>query len=63
MAKICFDLDGVICNNTYGDDANAFPFENSIKKINQLYNEGNYIIIFTARFSLIFKNYPYPHFF
>ena len=50
MAKICFDLDGVICNNTYGDYENAFPFENSIKKINQLYNEGNYIIIFTARF-------------
>ena len=48
--KICFDLDGVICNNTWGDYQDAKPYNESINKINQLYDRGNYIIIFTSRF-------------
>mgnify|MGYP001340275236 CR=1 FL=1 len=50
MKKICFDLDGVICSNTNGDYENAVPFQKAINKINKLYNEGFYILIFTARF-------------
>ncbi len=46
----CFDLDGVICNNTYGEYENAIPKKEAIKKINKLFDNGNYIIIYTARF-------------
>jgi len=48
--KICFDIDGVICNTKKNDYQKAKPINKSIKKINQLYEEGNIIIIFTARF-------------
>ena len=50
MKTICFDLDGVICTNTWGKYENAMPIESAIKKINCLYEEKNKIIIFTARF-------------
>lgn len=48
--KYCFDLDGVICNNTWGDYEKAVPFKEAISKINKLFDEDNYIIIFTARY-------------
>jgi hypothetical protein len=44
-----FDIDGTICTNTDGDYENALPFENRIKRINQLYDEGNIIHFLTAR--------------
>lgn len=44
-----FDIDGTICNNTEGDYESAVPFENRIKKINKLYDEGNTIHFLTAR--------------
>ena len=50
MKKYCFDLDGVICNNTYGNYQQAKPNLCAIAKINKLHEKGNYIIIFTARF-------------
>ena len=50
MRKYCFDLDGVICNNTNGDYVNAQPSLDAVKKINSLYEKGNEIIIFTARY-------------
>lgn len=53
--KICFDLDGVICTNTFGDYDKAEPIPEAIKKINQLYNNGYYIIIFTSRFMQLFN--------
>ena len=53
--KICFDLDGVICTNTFGKYEDAKPYQKSIKKINELYDAGNYIIIFTARFMQKYK--------
>ena len=47
----CFDLDGVICrtpkNNNY---KKSKPIPKAIKKINFLYEKGNYIKIFTARY-------------
>ena len=44
-----FDIDGTLCTNTYGDYENAQPFLERIEKVNKLFNEGNTIILFTAR--------------
>ena len=55
MKKIMyvFDLDGTLCqtnkkgaNNHY---LKAIPYKDRIKKVNMLYDEGNIIIIETAR--------------
>ena len=45
----CFDLDGTLCTNTNGKYARATPYLERIKKVNQLYSDGNYIIINSAR--------------
>ena len=50
MKKLCFDLDGVICNNTYGDYDNAKPIQEAIDKVNDLYKKKFEITIFTARY-------------
>ena len=50
ICTFCFDLDGVICNNTYGKYDEAKPFKEAINKINNLFNDGHHIIIFTARY-------------
>ena len=48
--KYCFDLDETICatpsSRKYDD---AVPYIRVIQKINELYNQGNEITIFTAR--------------
>lgn len=49
MKIYCFDLDGTLCTNTYGDYENAKPFLDRIKKLNDLHQNGNKIIIDTAR--------------
>lgn len=51
MARICIDLDGVICtikqaNETYAD---VKPIEGAIDKLKKLRENGHYIIIHTAR--------------
>ena len=50
MMKYCFDLDETICatpsSRSYYD---AVPYVRVIQKINELYNQGNEITIFTAR--------------
>ena len=46
----CFDLDGTLCSQRNRDYINAIPIKKNIKKVNQLYDNGNKIIIFTARF-------------
>jgi hypothetical protein len=53
----CFDLDGTICTNTEGEYHLATPFENRIKIINSLYDEGNKILIDSARGSTTGKNW------
>ena len=45
-----FDIDGVICNTVNGNYHQAIPNEKAIKKINEIYLNGNKVIIFTARF-------------
>lgn len=52
--RYCFDIDGTICdtpNNEKGkpDYPNAKPIPYMIDRVNQLYDEGNYIILMTAR--------------
>jgi len=47
--KIFVDIDGVICNNTYGNYQQAEPIFENIKKINKKYDEGNEIVLWTAR--------------
>ena len=43
------DIDGTICNNTYGAYEKADPYPERIDRINHLYDEGNIIIYYTAR--------------
>jgi len=45
-----FDLDGTICTTTKdGNYEEAVPYKLMVEVINKLYNEGNRIIIYTAR--------------
>ena len=44
-----FDIDGTLCTNTQGDYSKAKPFVKRIQKINELFDQGNRIILFTAR--------------
>ena len=53
-----FDIDGVICSLTNGDYLNALPNKKAIKKINQIYSEGNKVIVFTARYMGRTNNNP-----
>ena len=48
--KLCFDLDGTLCTNTFGEYEKAKPLIDAINKVNKLYDEGHFIIIFTARY-------------
>lgn len=47
--KYIVDIDGTICNNTYGDYPNAQPIYSRISHFNKLYDEGNEIHYWTAR--------------
>ena len=48
--KICFDIDNTICWTQKNNYTKSKPNKNAIKKINQLFDKGYYIIIFTSRF-------------
>jgi len=48
--RYCIDIDGTICTPTVGRDYHkAEPWQDRIKVLNKLYDEGNHIIYFTAR--------------
>ncbi len=52
--RYCFDIDGTLChtpNNEKGkpDYENAQPLPFMVEQVNRLYDEGNYIIMQTAR--------------
>jgi len=57
----CFDLDGTLCSQRHLDYENAEPFNDRIKKVNELYDEGNTIIIDTARGSKNAKEKHWVH--
>jgi len=44
-----FDIDGTLCTNTDGDYSKAEPLTERIQKVNDLFDQGNRIILFTAR--------------
>jgi hypothetical protein len=46
----CFDIDGVICKTNSLDYRKSIPIKKNIKKINELYDKGFYIKLFTARY-------------
>lgn len=46
--KIVFDIDGVICDEDKPVE-HRNPYTNRISAINQLYDEGNTIVIYTSR--------------
>ena len=52
-----FDIDGTIADTNEKDYCNATPDESIITLVNKLYDEGNKIIIFTARGTNSDKNY------
>ena len=53
--RYCFDLDGTICNTPLRKDnkkpgyLESTPIPFMVEQVNRLYDEGNYIIIMTAR--------------
>jgi glycerol-3-phosphate cytidylyltransferase len=47
---LCFDLDGTLCTSVHNSDyTQAEPLVKAIQKVNELYNSGIKIIIFTGR--------------
>ena len=58
--RYCIDIDGTICSPTIGRDYHkAEPWQDRIKVLNKLYDEGNYIIYFTARAMGRFADLPH----
>lgn len=50
MKTYCFDIDGTLCHIVpKGDYSVAIPMVKAIAEVNRLYDEGNTIILFTAR--------------
>tara|TARA_Y100000589_G_C27174677_1_gene638205 strand:+ start:940 stop:1815 length:876 start_codon:yes stop_codon:yes gene_type:complete len=43
------DIDGTLCENTFGEYEKAAPIEGRIKNINELYDKGHIINLYTAR--------------
>lgn len=52
-----FDLDGTLCSLTDGDYTLAQPLLDRIKHVNHLHDQGNTILIFTARGSTSKRNF------
>lgn len=51
IKKICFDIDGVLCNQVEGlDYSEAKPDKNMIALVNKLYDAGHTIYLYTARY-------------
>jgi uncharacterized HAD superfamily protein len=45
----CFDIDGTLCTNTWGEYEQAVPFPDVIERVNALHGDGHRILLFTAR--------------
>ena len=44
-----FDIDGTLCTNTKGEYSKAEPYVERINRVNELFDQGNKIILSTAR--------------
>jgi len=49
MKTLCIDIDGVLCKDMQGNYEQAIPFKEAIITLNELYDRGHHIIIYTAR--------------
>jgi FMN phosphatase YigB (HAD superfamily) len=47
---LCFDIDNTICKTKGNNYIKAVPIKLAIRKINELYDNGYYIKLFTSRF-------------
>jgi hypothetical protein len=47
--RYVFDIDGTICSACPGNYKEAVPYLDRIKKINELFQQGNHITFFTSR--------------
>jgi hypothetical protein len=45
----CFDIDGTLCTNTHGQYQAAQPLIEAIAKLNDLFDAGHCILLYTAR--------------
>ena len=60
MSKIyVFDLDNTLCKTEGSKYLESVPYSERIKKVNKLYDEGNTIIVETARGCVSGKNWLY----
>ena len=51
LKTICFDIDNIICKtNSVRDYSKSLPIKKNIKIINEAYNNGFIIILYTARY-------------
>ncbi len=50
VKRVCFDIDGVLCNQVQGDYAAAAPHRDMIALVNRLYDQGYRVILHTSRF-------------
>jgi capsule biosynthesis phosphatase len=51
LKTICFDIDNIICKtNNVRDYSKSLPIKKNIKIINEAYNNGFIIILYTARY-------------
>jgi len=50
VKTLLFDIDGTICPQCEGDYDKLEPYPKAIEVINRLYDEGNRIVFYTARF-------------
>ena len=48
--KVCFDIDGVLCDQTEGNYEDARPNRPMIDLLNRLYDRGFWIVLYTSRF-------------
>lgn len=49
MKSYVFDIDGTICSLTEGNYLSAQPFVSRIRMINELFEQGHFIVYQTAR--------------
>jgi len=56
--RICFDIDGVLCEQVEGNYKDAQPRQAMIDLLNRLYSKGYRIILHTSRFMGRAKNDP-----
>lgn len=54
--NICFDIDGVLCDQVARDYPDAQPNQPMIDLLNRLYDRGHRIILYTSRFMGRSKN-------